>query len=68
MKRRHTKITLLIIALNIIEIETPRQKPAKNTEDLQAALQDMIARGRKEGMVPMSDLNALLDALHNLKK
>ena len=39
------------------------KKPAKNTEDLQAALQDMIARGRKEGMVPMSDLNALLEKM-----
>ena len=39
------------------------KKPAKNTDDLQAALQDMIARGRKEGMVPMSDLNALLEKM-----
>ena len=39
------------------------KKPAKNTEDLQAALQEMIARGRKEGMVPMSDLNALLEKM-----
>ncbi len=39
------------------------KKPAKNTEDLQAALQEMIAQGRKDGMVPMSDLNALLEKM-----
>ena len=39
------------------------KKPVKNTDDLQTALQDMIVRGKKEGMVPMSDLNALLEKM-----
>ena len=39
------------------------KKPAKNTDDLQAALQELIAQGRKDGMVPMSDLNALLEKM-----
>ena len=39
------------------------KKPAKNTEDLQSALQELIAQGRKDGMVPMSDLNALLEKM-----
>ena len=39
------------------------KKPAKNNEDLQAALQELIAQGRKDGMVPMSDLNALLEKM-----
>ncbi len=39
------------------------KKPAKSPEELQAALQELIARGRKEGMVPVSDLNALLEKM-----
>ena len=39
------------------------KKPAKNTEDLQTALQEMIVKGKKEGMVPMSELNALLEKM-----
>ena len=39
------------------------KKPAKGNEDLQAALQELIAQGRKDGMVPMSDLNALLEKM-----
>ncbi len=39
------------------------KKPAKNPEELQSALQELIAQGRKDGMVPMSDLNALLEKM-----
>ena len=39
------------------------KKPTKNPEELQAALQELIAQGRKEGMVPMADLNALLEKM-----
>ena len=39
------------------------KKPAKNPEELQTALQELIAQGRKDGMVPMSDLNALLEKM-----
>ena len=39
------------------------KKPTKSPEELQAALQELIAQGRKEGMVPMSDLNALLEKM-----
>ena len=39
------------------------KKPAKGNEDLQAALQELIARGKKDGMVPMADLNALLEKM-----
>ena len=39
------------------------KKPTKSPEELQAALQELIAQGRKDGMVPMSDLNALLEKM-----
>ena len=35
----------------------------KNTEELQAALQSLIAQGRKEGMVRSADLNAILEKM-----
>ena len=35
----------------------------KNTEELQAALQALIAQGRKEGMVSSTDLNAILEKM-----
>ena len=38
------------------------KKPAK-TEDLQTILQNMIAQGRKDGMIRASDLNAQLEKL-----
>ena len=37
------------------------KKPAKGTEDTQAALQNLIAQGRKEGMIRAADLNAILE-------
>ena len=39
------------------------KKNNKTPEELQAALQELIAQGRKDGMVPMSDLNALLEKM-----
>ena len=39
------------------------KKPAKSPEELQAALQKLIAQGRKEGMVRTSDLNAILEKM-----
>ena len=40
------------------------KKPAKGApEDLQAVLQQLIAQGRKEGMIRMSELNAQLEKL-----
>jgi len=39
------------------------KKPAKGTEEQQAALQALIAQGRKEGMIRAADLNAHLEKL-----
>ncbi len=39
------------------------KKPAKNIEDCQAALQSLIAQGRKDGMIRATDLNALLEKM-----
>ena len=39
------------------------KKNTKNTEDLQAALQSLINKGRKEGMIRSSDLNAILEKM-----
>jgi len=39
------------------------KKPEKSTEELQAALQSLIAQGRKEGMIRASDLHAQLEKL-----
>ncbi|MBQ6831423.1 MAG: RNA polymerase sigma factor RpoD [Oscillospiraceae bacterium] len=39
------------------------KKSGKSTEDLQSALQELIARGKKEGTVALSDLNALLEKM-----
>ncbi len=39
------------------------KKPAKSQEELQAALQELIAQGRKDGMVRSSDLSALLEKM-----
>ena len=37
------------------------KKPNKPVEDTQAALQNLIAQGRKDGMIRASDLNAILE-------
>ena len=39
------------------------KKPAKNTEDLQASLQNLIAQGKKDGMIRDTDLSALLEKM-----
>ena len=39
------------------------KKNTKNTEDLQAQLQAMIAQGRKDGMIRATDLSALLEKM-----
>ena len=39
------------------------KKPVKPNEDIQAALQSLIAQGRKEGMIRAADLNAQLEKL-----
>ena len=41
-------------------MSTPK-KPAKGNEDTQAALQSLIAQGRKDGMIRAADLNAILE-------
>ncbi len=38
-------------------------KPAKNPEEIQAALQSLIAQGQKEGMIRATELNAQLEKL-----
>jgi len=40
-----------------------QKKPAKPAEDMQAALQSLIAQGRKEGMIRSADLNAILEKM-----
>ena len=39
------------------------KKPAKNTEDLQAAMQNLILKGKKEGMIRDTELNAILEKM-----
>ncbi len=39
------------------------KKPAKPTEDLQTSLQNLIAQGRKEGMIRSADLHSLLEKM-----
>ena len=39
------------------------KKPAKNMDDLQAQLQNLITQGRKDGMIRAADLNALLEKM-----
>ena len=40
-----------------------QKTPEKNLEEQQAALQALIAQGRKEGMVRAADLNAILEKM-----
>ena len=39
------------------------KKPTKNTEDLQAAMQSLILKGKKEGMIRDTELNAILEKM-----
>ena len=43
-------------------MSTPK-KPAKPTEDTQAALQSLITQGRKEGIIRAADLNAVMEKM-----
>ena len=40
-----------------------QKKPAKGSEDIQAALQNLITQGKKDGMIRATDLNALLEKM-----
>ncbi len=44
-------------------MSTGKKTAAKNTEDLQAALQSLIAQGRKDGMIRAAELHAQLEKL-----
>ena len=39
------------------------KKPAKGSEDLQAAMQALILKGKKEGMIKDTELNAILEKM-----
>ena len=39
------------------------KKPTKNTEDLQAAMQALITKGKKEGMIRDTELSAILEKM-----
>ena len=40
-----------------------KKTPTKSTEELQAELQAMITRGRKDGMIRATELSALLEQM-----
>ena len=44
-------------------MSTPKKEASTNMEEVQAALQALIAQGKKEGMIRLSDLNAQLEKL-----
>ena len=44
-------------------MSTQKKQPVKNMEELQNALQAMIAQGKKEGMIRSTELNALLEKM-----
>ena len=44
-------------------MSTPKKEVSTNMEEVQAALQALIAQGKKEGMIRLSDLNAQLEKL-----
>ena len=44
-------------------MSTGKKPAAKNTEDLQSALQSLIAQGRKDGMIRAADLHAHLEKM-----
>ncbi len=46
-----------------MELSTAKKPANKPTEDVQAALQSLIAQGRKEGMIRAADLHACLEKL-----
>ena len=42
---------------------TPKKAPKANMDDVHAALQALIAQGKKDGMIRASDLNAQLEKM-----
>lgn len=44
-------------------MSTPKKTPKNNLEDVQAALQALIAQGKKDGMIRAADLNAQLEKM-----
>ncbi len=44
-------------------MSTPKKNAKPSMEELQAALQALIAQGKKDGMIKASDLNALLEKM-----
>ena len=44
-------------------MSTPKKAPKNNLEDVQAALQALIAQGKKDGMIRAADLNAQLEKM-----
>ncbi len=44
-------------------MSTPKKSAKNNLEDIQAALQALIAQGKKDGMIRASDLNAQLEKM-----
>ena len=44
-------------------MSTPKKAAKPNTEELQNALQALIAQGKKDGMIRAADLNALLEKM-----
>ena len=44
-------------------MSTPKKTSKTNLEDVQAALQALIAQGKKDGMITASDLNAQLEKM-----
>ena len=44
-------------------MSTPKKAPKNNTEDVQIALQNLITQGKKDGMIRMADLNAVLEKM-----
>ena len=44
-------------------MSTPKKQPPKNMEELQSALQALIAQGKKDGVIRTTELNALLEKI-----
>ena len=44
-------------------MSTQKKTPAKSTEELQSELQALITKGRKDGMIRSTELNALLEQM-----
>ena len=44
-------------------MSTPKKKDKDTAEDVQAALQNLIAQGKKEGVIRAAELNALLEKM-----